>query len=166
MVSDKMFSLQITHAAAVLLLVVGFLLHTSMIVPVRGSDHQEVRGGGAESSITKLESERVQALLKGDAAFIERNYAADYITTGATGLVRNKAEVIADLKSGAIKYESMTHDDVKIRVYGNTVVVIGLDSVKGVDKGQDISGRRRFTRVWVKQDGRWRLVANHTTRVP
>jgi ketosteroid isomerase-like protein len=54
---------------------------------------------------------------------------------------------------------------VRLRVYGTTVIVTGLDSVKGVDRGQDTSGRRRFTRVWVKQGGRWWLAANHTTRV-
>src|SRR5687767_10982097 len=157
-----MFARKITHAAAVLLLL-SFLLHTSMVVIAQRSDNQEFREGGVEGSISKLESERVQALLRSDTAFIERNYAADYMTTGASGLVRNKTEVIADLKSGAIKYESMSHDDVRIRVYRDTVIVTGLDSVKGVDKGQDISGRRRFTRVWVKQGGRWQLVANHTT---
>ena len=120
----------------------------------------------AKQVVRLLESERVQALLRGDSAFIESNYEDDYITTGANGLVRNKAEVIADLKAGSIKYESMTHTNVKIRIYGNTVVVTGLDSVKGVDKGQDISGQRLFTRVWVKQRGRWSLVANQTTRVP
>ncbi len=117
-------------------------------------------------AVRLLESERVQALLRGDSAFIESNYEDDYITTGANGLVRNKAEVIADLKAGSIRYESMTHTNVKIRFYGNTVVVTGLDSVKAVDKGQDISGQRRFTRVWVKQRGRWRLVSNQTTRIP
>ena len=129
-------------------------------------DSDKQTSHSVEEAVRLLESKRVQALLHGDSAFIESNYEDDYLTTGANGLVRNKAEVIADLKAGSIRYESMTHTNVKIRVYGNTVVVTGLDSIKGVDKGQDMSGQRLFTRVWIKQRGRWRLVANQTTRLP
>lgn len=160
-----MFAHKITHAAGALLALV-FLLHTSTIVLAKESGQKMVQESGVERAIRQLEKERVQALLHSDTAFMERNYADNYMTTGANGLVRNRTEVIADLKSGAIKYESMSHDDVRLRVYGNTVIVTGLDSVKGVDKGQDITGQRRFTRVWVKQGGRWLLVANQTTRVP
>lgn len=152
--------------AAGVLLVLGFLLNSATTVLAQGSDKKGALDGGVADSIRQLEKERVQALLRGDTAFIERNYADDYLTTSFNGLVRNRAAVIADLKSGAIKYESMTHDDVRLRVFENTVIVTGLDSVNGMDKGQDISGRRRFTRVWVKLGGRWWLVGNHTTRVP
>ena len=160
-----MFRQKNTNAAGALLVLV-LLLHTSTIVLANNSGRKLVSESGVEQSIRQLESGRVRALLGGDTAFIERNYADDYMTTGANGLVRNRSEVIADMKSGAIKWDSMTHDDVKLRVYGNTVIVTGLDIGKGVDRGQDSSGQRRFTRVWVKQSGRWQLVANHTTRVP
>ena len=33
--------------------------------------------------------------------------------------------------------------------------------MNGQDKGQTVPRDTRFTRVWVKQQGRWRLVANH-----
>jgi len=161
----KMYAQKITQVAGILL-VLGFLLNTPTTVLAQRSDKKEAPDGSVADSIRQLEKERVQALVRGDTAFIERNYADDYLTTSFNGLVRNRPEVIADLKSGAIKYESMTHDDVRLRIFGNTVIVTGLDSVNGVDKGQDITGRRRFTRVWVKQSGRWWLVANHTTRVP
>ena len=160
-----MYSQKIAHALGLLLALV-VPLHTSTIVLAKESGQKMVQESGVEQAIRQLEKGRVQALLSNDTTFMERNYADDYMTTGANGLVRDRAQVIADLKSGAIKYESMTHDDVRLRVYGNTVIVTGLDTNKGVEKGEDISGQRRFTRVWVKQDGRWLLVANQTTRVP
>jgi ketosteroid isomerase-like protein len=48
-----------------------------------------------------------------------------------------------------------------VRVYGNTAVETGRSIMNGQDKGQTVPRDTRFTRVWVKQQGRWRLVANH-----
>jgi len=60
-----------------------------------------------------------------------------------------------------LKFQSITTDDVQVRVYGNTAVETGRSTMIGQDKGQIVPRDTRFTRVWVKQQGRWRLVANH-----
>jgi ketosteroid isomerase-like protein len=80
-------------------------------------------------------------------------------------LVKNKADVIKDFRSGNLKYESFKLDEVHVRVYGKTSVVTGLSMQKAHDKDQDISGQFYFTRVYVKQDGRWQIVANHQSRM-
>ena len=54
-----------------------------------------------------------------------------------------------------------TTDEVRIRVYGNTVVETGRSTMVGQDKGKVVPRDNRFTRVWVRRQGRWRLVANH-----
>jgi ketosteroid isomerase-like protein len=53
---------------------------------------------------------------------------------------------------------------VKVRVYGDAAVVTGRATIKGqlktgADSAQDISGQYRYTRVYVKQQGQWRLVS-------
>jgi len=40
-------------------------------------------------------------------------------------------------------------------------VETGRSTMNGQDKGKTVPRDTRFTRVWVKQQGRWRLVANH-----
>ena len=72
-----------------------------------------------------------------------------------------KPQVILDFTSGDLKFQSITTDDVQVRVYGNTAVETGRSIMNGQDKGQTVPRDTRFTRVWVKQQGRWRLVANH-----
>lgn len=163
--SKKMFALKLKGIVG-LSVVLAVLLHTSTSLLAKDWEKKEASQGGVTQLIRQLENGRVQALLRGDTTFIERQYADDYMTTAVSGLVRNRAEVIADIKSGAIKWESMTLDDVRLRVYGDTVIVTGVDTMKGVDRDQDTTGRRRFTRVWVRQDGRWLLVSNHATRIP
>ena len=67
--------------------------------------------------------------------------------------------------SGTFKYESRDISDLSIRVYGNAAVVTGRSTQKGTENGKDYSGAYRFTRVYIKQRGRWQTVALQTTRV-
>ena len=114
-----------------------------------------------EEVIKKLDDERIQAQIHADATALDRIYAADFIGVGPSGRVRTKPQVISDFTSGALKFQSITTDEVQVRVYENTAVETGLSTMVGQDKGKAVPRDTRFTRVWVKQQGRWRLVANH-----
>lgn len=111
--------------------------------------------------IRRLDEERIQAQIHADAAALDRLYAADFIGIGPSGTVRTKPQVLADFTSHDLKFQSITTDDVRIRVYGNTVVETGRSIMVGQDKGKVVPRDNRFTRVWVRRQGRWRLVANH-----
>jgi ketosteroid isomerase-like protein len=114
-----------------------------------------------EQVIRKLDNERIQAQIHADAAALERIYADDFIGVGPSGTVRTKPQVISDFTSGDLRFQSITTDDVRVRVYGNAAVETGRSTMNGQDKGKPVPHDNRFTRVWVKQQGRWRLVANH-----
>jgi uncharacterized protein (TIGR02246 family) len=114
-----------------------------------------------EQVIRKLDNERIQAQIHADAAALERIYADDFIGVGPSGTVRTKPQVISDFTSGDLKFQSITTDDVRVRVYGDAAVETGRSTMDGQDKGKAVPHDTRFTRVWVKQHGRWRLVANH-----
>jgi uncharacterized protein (TIGR02246 family) len=114
-----------------------------------------------EETIRKLDNERIQAQIHADAKALDRIYAADFIGVGPSGTVRTKPQVISDFTSGDLKFQSITTDEVQVRVYGDTAVETGLSTMIGQDKGKTVPRDTRFTRVWVKQQGQWRLVANH-----
>src|SRR5262245_27946508 len=114
-----------------------------------------------EQVIRKLDEERIQAQIHADAAALERIYADDFIGIGPSGTVRTKPQVLVDFTSHDLKFQSITTDDVRIRVYGNTVVETGRSTMVGQDKGRVVPRDNRFTRVWVRRQGRWQLVANH-----
>ncbi|MCU1295208.1 MAG: hypothetical protein JWP08_4058 [Bryobacterales bacterium] len=125
---------------------------------------QSARGShqaNVEEVIRKLDNERIQAQIHADAAALDRIYAADFIGIGPSGRMRTKPQVISDFTSGDLKFQSITTDDIQVRVYGNTAVETGRSIMDGQDKGRTVPRDTRFTRVWVKQQGRWRLVANH-----
>ena len=114
-----------------------------------------------EQAIKQLDNERIRAQIGADAVALDRIYADDFIGVGPSGTVRTKAQVISDFTSGDLKFQSITTDEVQVRVYENTAVETGLSTMVGQDKGKAVPRDTRFTRVWVKQQGRWRLVANH-----
>src|SRR6476646_10247759 len=111
--------------------------------------------------LKQLDQERIQAQIGADAAALDRLYAEDFIGIGPSGAVRTQAQVIADFTSGSLRFQSITTDYVRWRVYGNTAVETGRSTMIGQDGGKAVPRDNRFTRVWVERQGRWQLVANH-----
>ena len=114
-----------------------------------------------EQAVQQQDQERIHAQIAADTIGLRRIYADNFIGIGPTGVVRNKAEVIADFTSHALRYQSITTAEVRVRVYGNTAVETGRSTMVGQDRGKAVPRENRFTRVWVMMDGRWQLVANH-----
>src|SRR6266481_6797534 len=134
------------------------------VPPMGVGQKQSARGThrtSVEEAIRKLDNERIQAQIHANATVLDRIYAADFIGVGPSGTVRTKPQVILDFTSGDLKFQSITTDEVQVRVYGNTAVETGRSTMNGQDKGQAVPRENRFTRIWVKQQGHWRLVLNH-----
>ena len=143
-------------------LVISVLIFT--IVSIALAEKQSARRNqnrSVEQVIRQLDYERIQAQVGANAVALNRIYADDFIGIGPSGTVRTKPQVISDFTSGDLKFQSITTDDVQVRVYGDTAVETGLSTLIGQDKSKTVPRDTRFTRVWVKQQGRWRLVANH-----
>jgi ketosteroid isomerase-like protein len=113
------------------------------------------------TNLRLLDQDRIQAQIGADAAALDRLYAEDFIGIGPSGAVRTKAQVIADFKSGTLRFQSITTDDVSWRVYGHTAVETGRSTMIDQDRGKTVPRDNRFTRVWVERQHRWQLVANH-----
>src|ERR1044071_9177617 len=92
--------------------------------------------GSVEETIRTLDKERIQAQVHADAAALDRIYADDFIGVGPSGTVRTKPQVIADFTSHDLKFQSITTEEVQVRVYGNTAVETGRSTMIGQDKGK------------------------------
>lgn len=112
-----------------------------------------------------LEHERNRAILNGDAAALERMTSDAYTFITLRGEMRTKTDIVKGFQSGSFKYDSRTISDLKVRVYGDTAIVTGRSTQTGTESGKDYSGDYRFTRVYVKQKGRWVTVALQATRI-
>jgi uncharacterized protein (TIGR02246 family) len=119
----------------------------------------------AEQQIKSLEEERNRAIVRGDASVLDRMTADDYTFITLRGELRTKSDIVKGFQSGSFRYQSRQISDLKIRVYGNSAIVTGRSTQRGSENGKDYSGDYRFTRVYVKQDGRWLTVALQATLV-
>jgi len=137
------------------------LANVAIQKPVSGAE----AGDSSQEEIKQLEQERNQALLRGDTAALDRMTSSDYTFINQRGELRTKAEIVSGFKSGTYKYEARQISDLRVRVYGNTAIVTGRAMQKGVENTKDYSGENRFTRVYVKQEGRWVSVALQVTLV-
>lgn len=118
-----------------------------------------------EQGVRQVINDLTAALRSNDTAALERIYADDYTFVGDTGVLTTKAPRLAAIKSGELKYESISFDDMNVRLYGNTVVATFRVTSKGQSKGQDLGGQFRVTATFVKMKGRWQEVAAQTTRI-
>ena len=123
------------------------------------------KNASVEQEMIKLEEGLANAFVRVDVAFLDRTLADDYIDTDWEGEITPKANFIADLKSGDLKFTSMVNDDYKVRVYGKAAVVTYRETIKGQYKDKDISGLIRETDTWVKGSGGWQCVASHESKI-
>jgi uncharacterized protein (TIGR02246 family) len=116
--------------------------------------------------IRAVELERNRAILAGDVATLERLTSDDYTFINQRGELRTKAEILQGFKTGSFRYAARDVSDLVIRVYGDSAAVVTGRAVQhGTENSKDYSGENRFTRVYVKQDGRWASVALQVTLV-
>jgi len=121
-----------------------------------------------EVQLIELERQLSEALVKEDAAVLDRLWSNDLVFTFPNGKVSNKAQRLGGQKPAAPSSQSeseTTNDEVRVYLYGNTAVVTVLSTWKGKTNNQEYSSQFQATHVWVKQEGRWQLVAAHVSPV-
>ena len=126
----------------------------------------QIRKNTMQEELLNLEKEFAQAIIKNDVEAIGRFLADDWLIIDPDGSIIDRSRFLGVIKSGALTHEMMESDDVSVRIYGDTAVVMGLTtSSKGKFMGQDFTTRERATDIFVKQDGRWQCVFSQLTRV-
>jgi len=121
--------------------------------------------GDGEREIRELETQRFRAMERVDVAALNRILSDDLIYTHANGLQQTKAELIGVLGSGDMKYESISTEDTRVRIYNETAVVTGRASMKIKARGEEQTFKLCYLDVYVKQGSRWQMVAWQSSRV-
>ena len=120
---------------------------------------------GDEAALKAIEEKWDVAYVKGDAAALGAIFADTFILTTSDGKTRTRAEVLAQVKSGEIKYETSKVDDMKVYVYGDAAVVNGRWKIKFVEQGKTVDATDRFTDTYIRQNGQWRCVASQGSTI-
>ena len=121
--------------------------------------------GSVENEIRALETQRFHAMENGDAETLNRILSDDLIYMHADGLRQSKFDVIGVLGND-LKYESIAPSDVQVRTYSDAAVVAGRASIRIKAHGERQSFEICYLDVYVKQEGRWQMVAWQSSRLP
>ena len=120
----------------------------------------------AEADLQSVSKAYDAAISRRDMATLEKILAPGVVFTTATGRVMDRAQVLEMLAKPDTHYESVESDDIRRRITGEVAVETGRVRVRGKRKGQPVDETQRYTDVWQRMDGRWRLIAEHTSLVP
>ena len=115
--------------------------------------------------ITKLSNEWGRVRITKDIDHLRRIWADDFSYINPDGTVANREDGFANFEDSTYTYTSARLTAFNVRVYGkNFAVTDGDDHYVGKDKdGKPFEKKGRFTNVWVRQNGKWQVVAGHGT---
>jgi hypothetical protein len=107
-----------------------------------------------------------RAQMEGDGELLEEALAPEFSLVSSSGAHESRAQFIADYLKPGFRIDPFVIREPVEKVWENGAVLGGLVDFAGVDDGQRFSVTMRFTDVWVKRNGRWRVINAQTTRVP
>lgn len=113
--------------------------------------------------ILAAEQAWLKAHLELDIGAIERLMAQDYVQIDSKGEVIRRAKAIASLSSGTRHWDAAHIDQLQVRVYGHTGVVVGRWVAKGQNAGKPFNYSARYASVWVKTEQGWQMVLDQST---
>lgn len=117
----------------------------------------------AEKEIAAVMDAWQKAMLKGDAAVLDKLYAKDITYSHSSAKTEMKDEAIKNATSPEGLLKALVIHDTTTRFYGNTAVVKG----KGEFTVQNGTvNHLDFLMVWVKNPQGWQLVARQSTKLP
>jgi len=113
---------------------------------------------GVEQHVRQLNDEWVKALVRADGETLNRIMADDFIFTYPLE-GDDKADFIGEVTSGNLKIEHLSREQVSVRVFGQTAILMARDAATWLYHGREISGHYKVIMIYTLRDGHWQLCA-------
>lgn len=139
-----------------ILLTVILIKGSILTVSAQGEQEKKV----IESEIRRLEQMEVQAVLKKDTAALLKLWDEDFVVNAPDNKINFAGETTLDRPVLKNPRAVFTRNVEHIIIRGNTVFAMGSETVDNPSNPQQII-KRRYTNIWMKLDGTWKLVARH-----
>jgi ketosteroid isomerase-like protein len=121
---------------------------------------------GLDAEFSRLEDVWNTAHRNADADALTALWADDLEVVVPRMAPMSKSEALAFLRTGRIRFERYDTSDLKARRHGEVVVITGR-----LQRAYTLGGNRRqddwrFTKVYVRQAGAWRVLSFHASDAP
>jgi ketosteroid isomerase-like protein len=134
-----------------------------LTAPAWAMPHRDSRA--VHKRIEALEMQWRDAVVHNNVRQMDHLLADDYLGISANGTVETKAEELAQSKAGTLRIQSLDLSDIKVRVFGNTAVVTSRAQLTGMNGQSDITGNYRYTRVYNRRFGQWKIISFEASRI-
>jgi ketosteroid isomerase-like protein len=115
--------------------------------------------------IIELDRKRMKAMADKDIATLQTLLSDDLIYCHSSARLDTKQSLIGAMQSGATVYTGVDPSDVKAQDLGDAVVLTGIARIQVMSNGKPNAFSVRFTDVYGKQGGNWRMVTWQSTRL-
>lgn len=122
-------------------------------------------GRAVHKEIEGMEEEWRQATVTNNVGEMDRLLADDYIGITSNGTLETKPQALAQRRAGTVRITKLDLSDMHVRVYGDTAVVTSQAELEGTNGASDISGQYRYTRVYNRRLGQWKIVSFEASRM-
>ena len=120
---------------------------------------------GEVAGFRQIAQNLAAAYLRGDRAFVDALLTDDWTSTDYRGRIWTKADVLAMFDGQRPPMTKAEIDVDRVRLLGDVAIVTGRSVSAGEVDGRAVSITQRYTDIYVRQDGRWRIAASHGTQV-
>ena len=107
-----------------------------------------------------------EALRKNDLEKLSQIYSDDYVLVRPDGSAFSKAQILDDLKTHAMRFNSIELTNEKIRIYGSVGILTGDSKITTVRDGKESQTAFRLVAVYCKQNDRIELVHFQSSPLP
>ena len=142
-------------------------LFTALMIAGGGVSEFALAETAAANDVDQLiaTDKRMQrAFVDRDVAALEQIFTDDYVLVVASGNERTKTEVISEVKSPDVRWEINETSGWKVRVHGDTGIVVATLHQKGVYHGKPFHNRVKFSDTYIRDNGSWRNVHAHASK--
>lgn len=119
-----------------------------------------------EGELLAHDDARYDAMTRCDVSELEHLLADKLRYTHSTGAVESKAQYLAALACGRVRYLAVKRDLDSLATYDGCAVMQGRLEVQAVVAGREFVVRTVFTSTWVRQDAGWQMAAWAATLAP
>ena len=105
------------------------------------------------------------AIINKDQKAIEGNLSDSFMQIGSDGAKADKPAFVSALMDPRLSIAPYTVEDFQIRVFGNTALLTGTTDMHGSWDGKAFKSHYRYTDVYVREHGKWRVVNVQTTPI-
>jgi hypothetical protein len=126
----------------------------------------QANGTPDEQAVIAAENARRDALLKADTVSLSKLVATEFVEISRIGTLRTRSENLQEIATGDLKLQAIRYDNLSARVYGEVAILTGVAENAGSFHGTPFAGRVRYSRVFVRREGRWQAVLMQQTAMP